>query len=67
MQSHVDFCGLFEVPLALERCSSADSGNPEADLARHIEPRTVNHCKSFCVRAHAERGIRVPARGCQSR
>lgn len=24
------------VPLALERCSSADGGNPEADLANHI-------------------------------
>ncbi|CAE7497600.1 PRKG1 [Symbiodinium sp. CCMP2456] len=25
-----------KVPLALERCSSADGGNPEADLANHI-------------------------------
>lgn len=29
-----------QVPLALERCSSADGGNPEADLAHHIAPQT---------------------------
>ena len=53
-------CGLLEVPLALERCSSADSGNPEADLARHIEPRTANHSKPSCITGDAKGGFCVP-------
>ena len=31
-----------QVPLALERCSSADGGNPEADLANHIVKTSEN-------------------------